>query len=69
MLFFFFGIIDRNTCTHYTNFDDDEDSEVAYIYSGLNSSQVLEVNAWMPKFEELPPHNIMAVPSSALTAL
>uniref|UniRef100_A0A2N9IKQ4 RNA-directed DNA polymerase n=1 Tax=Fagus sylvatica TaxID=28930 RepID=A0A2N9IKQ4_FAGSY len=46
------------------DFDDDEDSEVAHICSVLNSSQVLEVNAWRPKFEELPPRNIMPVPSS-----
>uniref|UniRef100_A0A2N9IGG3 Reverse transcriptase domain-containing protein n=1 Tax=Fagus sylvatica TaxID=28930 RepID=A0A2N9IGG3_FAGSY len=46
------------------DFDDDEDSEVAHICSVLNSSQVLEVNAWRPKIEELPPRNIMPVPSS-----
>jgi hypothetical protein len=46
------------------DFDDDEDSEVAHICSVLNSSQVLEVNAWRPKFEELPPRNIMPVLSS-----
>jgi hypothetical protein len=45
------------------DFDDDKDSEVAHICSVLNSSQVLEVNAWRPKFEELPPCNIMPVPS------
>ncbi len=67
-MLFFFWINHRNTRTHYTNFDNNEDSKVAYIYFVLNSSQVLEVNAWRPKFEKLPPRNIMAVPSSASTA-
>jgi hypothetical protein len=49
---------------NFCDFGNYENYQVAYIYSLLESSQVLEANAWRPKFEELPPCSMIPKPSS-----
>lgn len=40
-----------------------ENSEIAYLYYLLDFTQELEVNAWRPKFKELPPREPKLLPS------